>query len=562
MPRSTIAPVPSAAYGDRRRSGISRLLAGNLEGVLCRETAIFLILWLGLLLTGRSLLFQDPGTFWHVAVGQYMLAHGEVIRSDPFSFTRGDHPWTAHQWLSECLMAVLHRAGGWDMLLLATATLLAGLYTWIASRLLRAGLHLLPTLLVLAAVLAASAHNLHVRPLVFSLVGMAWTYGLLVDIEAGRRRLVTALWLVPAFVLWANLHAGVLGGIGSLGLVAAGWVGAWLLGKPSPIRSRRDLAVVAAVTVGAVLSVVVGPYGVNLPRAWLRTLGLPLAGLIQEHAPLEFASAAGVAVVALMLAYAALLAGAFPAWPRVVWLLPAVWLVLGIHRVRNAPLLAIVAALAIADMLRGSRIGEVLHRRGWVCGDSGPSARSSGRWTTAAWAALLLGVLVQVAGFEAPLVGRGWVKLDQRRWPVELIPEIRRINAASPEGTRIFNDLDFGGLLIYYAPRLRSFIDDRCALYGRDLLAQYDALRNREPAAIEEWRAKYGFRYALIETGGLLDRHLASCGAWKPLGRSPVAVLYEYIAGDFARVGLAEANAVGTSASDENVEPGWGSRQP
>ena len=66
---------------------------------------VFFALCLGLMWLGRSALLKDPGCFWHVAVGQRMLDSGQLIREDPFSFTRGGEPWVAHQWLAECGMA-------------------------------------------------------------------------------------------------------------------------------------------------------------------------------------------------------------------------------------------------------------------------------------------------------------------------------------------------------------------------------------------------------------------------------------------------------------------------
>jgi hypothetical protein len=70
-----------------------------------------------------------------------MLDTGTILQSDPFSFTTAGQPWVAHQWLGECVMALLDRLGGLNALVIAAVTLLAGLYTWLALRLIRAGLH-------------------------------------------------------------------------------------------------------------------------------------------------------------------------------------------------------------------------------------------------------------------------------------------------------------------------------------------------------------------------------------------------------------------------------------
>ena len=91
-------------------------------------------------------------------------------------------------------------------------------------------------------------------------------------------------------------------------------------------------------------------------------------------------------------------------------------------------------------------------------------------------------LVIQVAGLCVPVVGRGWARFDPERWPIELLPQLAEINRSAAEGTPIFNDLDLGGFLIYHAPRLRVFVDDRCALYGADFLEAYDHARRENPA--------------------------------------------------------------------------------
>src|SRR4051794_19185303 len=113
-------------------------------------SGIFTVLWLSLMFLGRSQVFRDPGTLWHVVVGKWILASGRFVATDWSSYTHADEPWIAQKWLSECAMALAHRGTGLDGLLLATATLLAGLYTWAVHRLIRAGVHWLLALLMLA----------------------------------------------------------------------------------------------------------------------------------------------------------------------------------------------------------------------------------------------------------------------------------------------------------------------------------------------------------------------------------------------------------------------------
>jgi hypothetical protein len=53
-------------------------------------------LYLLLLAVGAKLL-NDPDTYWHLAVGRWILDHGAVPHSDPFSFTMTGAPWIAKE---------------------------------------------------------------------------------------------------------------------------------------------------------------------------------------------------------------------------------------------------------------------------------------------------------------------------------------------------------------------------------------------------------------------------------------------------------------------------------
>ena len=393
-----------------------------------------------------------------------------------------------------------------------------------AGALLRAGLHILPTGLLLAFALLASSPQFHVRPLVLTIVLLAVTFAWLVDVEAGNKRMRQLWWLVPLFIFWANVHGGVLAGMGTVGLCAAGWCLAWMRGKTSPVARLRDAVELTALLAALAATALVNPYGLNLPRDWLETLSMPLQNLINEHVPLDWTEPIGWATAASAVGYAAVLIGTFPQRPRIVWLLPLVWLVLAVQRVRHAPLFAITAAIGLADMLPYSRVGRWLAGREML---SPPRPRAGWRAAVVPLTVVMAAAAIQLAGVGMPVVGRDWARLDPARWPIELLPTLGEIDRSHADGTRIFNDLNFGGFLIYHAPRLRVFVDDRCSLYGTGFLQAYERARLEDPAQIDRWQEQYGFEYALVETGGLFDRYLSAAAPWSLVDRTPAATLYQ-----------------------------------
>jgi hypothetical protein len=430
------------------------------------------------------------------------------------------------------VLAVLHRLGGLDAVLLATVTLLACLYTWVAYRLVRAGLHPLLAVLVTALTLAASSYQFHARPLLITLVLLGWTFARLCDFEAGRIRLHSLFWLVPLFVLWTNSHAGMLAGVGTLGVAVAGWGAAKLLGWQTPVACYRQLIPLAVLVLACSLTAWINPYGDQLPRVWFSLIGSPvLPRLIQEHAPLLVSWPEAGPVLLLGLVYVTALAGVLPARPRVTWLIPLVWFGLALTRVRHGPLFAITAALALADMFPHIRWATWLARRGSTAFRLRvPETTASAIWNIGPalvpLVLVLTAVFLQLAAVPFPVLGRGWARPDPRSSPLELLPELRADAGSRREGTPVFNEMLFGGFLIYHAPGLRVFIDDRCELYGDRWLEQFADARDHHPERIEQWADQYGFNRALVLPGSGFDRYLGGAGGWDLVHRTPYAVLY------------------------------------
>ena len=519
-------------------------------------TGFFLGIWLFLMIGGRRQLFRDPGTFWHTATGHWIFSKGRLIDTDPFSFTCAGKPWVAYEWLGECLMAILDKIGGLDTLLLATATVLAGLYTWAAHRLLRYGLHWLPTAFFIILTVAASANHLHVRPHISTIVLLGVTHGWLSDFEAGRISLRRLWWLVPIFWVWSNMHGGVLAGLATLILALAGWCVYRWMGLDSPIARFRQFIFLALLIVACGLTFVVNPYGLRLPQVWLEIMRSPVvARLIEEHAPLDVRGPAGWLILFLGLTYAGTLASVRPWRPRITWLIPLFWFCQALLRARHSPLFAITAVLMLAEMLPHTRLAVFLAQPGrhlfqfradalsgpapsredeaLISVVSGQSSVASS-WLRLDWrpallpaSVILLAASLQATSVQAPVLGRGWVKLDPTHWPVELLPDLRRVEQEHPEGIRVFNDDPFGGFLIYHTPRFKVFIDDRCELYGDDWLLRYSEAMFREPERIDQWHELYNFPYALVARGSAFDRYLRHASKWVVVKKTDVAMLYK-----------------------------------
>lgn len=489
----------------------------------------FLAIWLLLLAGGRSNFLRDPGTFWHIATGERILADG-FIRSDPYTFTFAGTWWVPYQWLGEVAMACVHRRGGFDALLLGTVTILAAVFAWLAVRLLNTGLHPIAVgSLVLLAVAASSAH-FHVRPHLFTIACMAIAMALLTDVESGRLRLKRLLWLVPLFVIWVNVHGGVLGGMATVVLAAIGWLVAWRMGWPSPVQSAKDAAWVVGIAAACCSTAFVNPYGLDLIRTWHAIMGEPvLKQIIQEHSALDFAEPKTWPVLAFAALYLAMLAGVPIRRIHITWLLPVVWFVLSLDRVRHAPLFAVLAFIGMASMWPHTRWAEWLK----VNRPDFYQPREGTRTPLATNLALptlvvLFSLILIVARVEVPLVGANWARHDPQHWPVEVLDALKEYEPHDGTGNHLFNDYIDGGFAIYHAPGYKVFVDDRCEVFGGEwLLDLVKAGSVNTAGAIEGWEKRYGrFDFALVRTGSGFEAYFAKSPDWISVKRTETATFY------------------------------------
>lgn len=500
------------------------------------DVCIFAWVWLLLFTAGRKKLFLDPGSFFHTAAGGHILDSGRLIARDIFSFTRFGEPWIAQQWLGECIMAFIQRLSGLDGLLAVTASLIALLYAGLAARIERSGMNLVMGSLILALALAASSHHFHVRPHIVTILLTAFVYTRLIDVEAGLRHIVSLLYLIPVLVIWANIHGGVLGGLFTLLIAAAGWTLASWLGMKAPIPNIKVLAGLWAFVLLALAAPLANPYGLALPGTWLSIMGSDaVSQLIREHASVptlvRLGDASSYATISALfflgLFYMALLAGTDRKDRQFAWFIPLVWFFLSLSRIRHAPLFSVMAVVAI---------GEIWPHCRWVrrlAGKGLTTFRISERGRVAtggaavryliAFAVTVIALIAFSGSAQLPSTEQKWVRLESSHWPADLLPELQSMEKNRAAGTPIFNDMLFGGFLIYHTPGLRVFIDDRCELYGDEFITKYV---NAEQSDFETWARTYGFRIALLLPNSNYRKYFEGNPDWLIVKQCPAAILY------------------------------------
>ena len=164
----------------------------------------------------------DPDFWWHLKIGDGILATHHWPVADHFSFTAAGNPWISAEWLSEVLFSAVARLGGLRgleaLFILLGAAILVALYTFATLRAKnsKAGFVAAAILLVLATA------NFNLRP---QMLGYLFLILTLIALERFRQGHPRALWFLPfLFLLWVNTHPSWEIGLGTLFVY---WMSGW-----------------------------------------------------------------------------------------------------------------------------------------------------------------------------------------------------------------------------------------------------------------------------------------------------------------------------------------------
>ena len=227
------------------------------------------------LLAWRSI---EPDLWGHIQYGEDWIHAGSMPATASHTYSTPDHPWVNHENLFELAVAFGQRTvGGYGLMIFKCISGLWLLWMMVrnASRL---AVPVLAAAVAMIPVAACLAEFWLMRPQLFSFL----FFGLmLVFIDRAFRdwhvaKSVNVRWLwywIPLMIVWTNSHGGFAAGLGVFVAVLG------LRGIELCLQKGRTamgtLIQFAGIGVAAILSVLVNPYGCELPYWMLVSLSQP-----------------------------------------------------------------------------------------------------------------------------------------------------------------------------------------------------------------------------------------------------------------------------------------------
>jgi hypothetical protein len=456
-----------------------------------------------LLLSQSGPLLNDSDSYWHLAVGQWIIEHRGFPHTDPFSFTMFGRHWITSAWLSEILyLGAFHLAGWAGPVILAAISVAAAFF--LLTRLLLKKLPTIPVIILVGAAIIMIASHLLARPHVLVLpLLVLWAHAI---VQAAEQRRAPRLAYLPLMVLWANLHGSFTLGLALI--VPFALEAVWTTDQSERAALAMEWLRFGLLALGAAC---ITPYGPESILTTFRILGLgSTLSTISEWQPQDLTTL-GVVEGCLLAGMAYVLYTGFTLPPlRIVVLLAIVHQSLA-HR-RYVDVMGLVAPLVIAYPL-AQHLSQLvpLNDLNWP---SFPLRRFM------AVIAVLVGVTCVIATtFD----------LTPPKTPVAAVERLKELRPG-----RVLNEYFFGGYLMYTG--VPTFIDSRAELYGAEFIRRYQraVLLNDVGELVrllDEYRIDATLLFPSSPAAGVLDR----MDGWARIYGDEFAVIHHYRSGTDVR---------------------------
>jgi hypothetical protein len=475
---------------------------------------IFLSLLFVLAFSSGQGLLGDGDTGYHIRTGEIILQTWQVPSRDPYSFHHPPLPWTAHEWLSEVVMATVFNFLGLTGIVIFFAVLLAFTH-WLLYQSLRGRSKdiLLCAIVTLLATAASSSHWL-ARPHAFSLLFTVIWCHCLDRFQYRNQR--TLIYLPFLMLVWVNLHGGFMIGLVFLAIYLAGNIFFALVdGSKSAehIDKAKRLAMAFMATFAVCLinphgaEILWFPFRVTSDRFIMDRVTEFLSPNFHEVLPFKYMLLATIGALALSRSALNLI--------EVTLVLLLSYMAL--YSARHVSLFAIVVApillRSLESILRGfpDRLFRIYQLRVANLLAIERSARSH-FWPVA-------GVLLIVGLATAETIQYGF---SEKKFPVAAVDFLKK----EPAAGNMFNNDEFGDYLIFTAwPAYRVFMDGRSDMYGEKYGSDYLRVANTQRGWKDVFE-KYNITWVLFDTESPLTAALQEQKDWQPIYSDKTATIF------------------------------------
>jgi hypothetical protein len=476
---------------------------------------LFVLVLLLVFFGKNSTLLYDCDTGYHIRTGEYILKTLSVPDHDIFSQHTPPIPWTAHEWLAEVIMAVIHAVSGLTGIVAFFALILA-LTFFLLFKILRSynADAVLASVISLLVLISSQMHWL-ARPHLFSFLFMIISHYLL---ESWYRDRSNRLYLLPfIMLLWVNLHGGFVGGFILQGAYLIGSVVKVIYAMPGKENftfnkmRQLELTILACLAICLInprgYHILIFPFRIVTNAYLMDHVSEFLSPDFHQWLPFKY-------LLLLTIAMFGLSRKSIEVTELAIIL---VFTHMSLYSARYIPLFALTMAPILVR--NADEVQSMIDERviGFFRTRSQNLMKMKAVDATSIWP--FVAVIIVVA---ATISGKFPHGFDAN---IKAVAATEFLLKEKISGN-MFNNDEFGDYLIYRGyPSYRVFFDGRSDMYGNEIMKEYSKVCNFNPGW-EKVLEKHGITWIFFDSDSKLSRYLLKNPDWALVYSDKVADIF------------------------------------
>src|SRR5690606_34234070 len=174
--------------------------------------AVFIILLTTFQISG------DDDVFWHLATGRYIVENGTVPSIDVFGYVTEGQEWMPFEWGWDVITYGLYNIGGYEAISVFRTIIFLLTFGILFIVMQRFKVSFNVSLLILGLMAFGTIDRLTPRPHIISYLFFALLVFIITDFKYIRHNHKILYFLPLIFLIWANVHMGILAGMFFLGI--------------------------------------------------------------------------------------------------------------------------------------------------------------------------------------------------------------------------------------------------------------------------------------------------------------------------------------------------------
>lgn len=214
-------------------------------------------------------IWGDDDLFWHLATGKYIVENKVVPSADVFGFVTSGKPWMPFEWGWDVLNYLIYTFSGYTGISIFRTVVFLLMFALYFRLFYKFKANIPIAVLISILLIFGIFERLSAKPQIMTYLFFSAVIYILADYRYFSRKISFVFYMLPfIFILWANMHMGVLAGLGIFFIFILSEIFTYAYPKNFSNASNKppnknNLIKSCIIFLASLLAILVNPHGIN-----------------------------------------------------------------------------------------------------------------------------------------------------------------------------------------------------------------------------------------------------------------------------------------------------------